>query len=361
MSEGPGYWANLQRGQLLRQSGRDSDACKYFKEAIQADPEQPQAYLELALALSQSRANQSESLRAVDRAVTLAPHSAHFMGNKAFLLSHFAKYKEALAVASQALSIDPNSLVALLAQANAYTKTAQWVKAEHATRRMLEIDAQNINALNLLAQALRFQRRLRESRELTARILAMVPNDSFGQTNAGYGALNVHDHRRANQHFLNALRVNPFSEHARLGLLQSLRERVWIYRTNLKLILFFNNKKAAKLLKLAIIFLSAATFGIFLAVPLIYFFFAGTLQPISNFFLLLEPSGRRALTGWEKFRAVLTGILALVVILLFAFTPMHSISIILTAYLLVFALGVYGPQWADVRRARREERLVAEG
>ncbi len=361
MSERPGYLASLQRGQLLRQSGRDSDACQYFKEAIQADPEQPQAYLELALSLSSLRGGQTDSLRAVDRAVALAPNSAHFMGNKAFLLSHFGKYKEALAFASQALSNDPDSFIALLAQANAYTRTAEWVKAERSARRILEIDAQNLNGLNLLAQSLRFQHQHRESREITATILALVPNDAFGQTNAGYGALNVRDHRRANQHFLNALRVDPYSEQARFGLLQSLRERVWIYRTNLRVLLLFNDREALKLLKLAFVLLSALTLGLFLAIPFLYLLLALTLQPVSNFFLLLEPTGRRALTRGEKFRAMLTGLLALVLILFFAFTRLHVISIIVSGYLLVFAVGVYWPQWADARRARLEEKLIAKG
>ncbi len=360
MSERPGYSASLQRGQLLRQSGRDSEACQYFKKAIEADPEQPQAYLELALSLSNLPGGQTDSLRAVDRAVALAPESAYFIGNKAFLLSHFGKYKEALAVAGHALSSDPNSFIAHLAQANAYTKTAEWVKAEHSTRRMLEIDAQNINALNLLAQSLRFQRRYRESRETTARILALVPNDAFGQTNAGYGALNVHDHRRANQHFLNALRVDPYSEHARFGLLQSLRERVWIYRINLRVLLLFNDKEALKLLKLAFVLLSALTLGLFLVFPFLYLLLALTLQPVSNFFLLMEPTGRRALTRGEKFRATLTGLLALGLILFFAFTRLHVISVMLGGYLLAFAVGVYWPQWADARRASREEKLIAK-
>ena len=360
MSLGPGYEANLHRGQLLRESARFADACKFLSAAIEADPEQPQAYLELALARSGLPGQMRESLAAVDRAVALAPNSAHFLGYKAYLLSRFGRQKEAMAAAESALKLDPNSHIALLGLANAYTKTSQWFLAERIACRMLEMDADDTTALNLLAQAMRLQNRLREAREVTARILALVPNDVFGQANAGYEALVVGDHRRANRHFLEALRLDPHYEHARRGLLQSLRARNWLYRVNVRLISLYNrDQKPRGLLLVFLVFLSIATGGLIIMLWFLYILFALTLMPISNFFLLAEPAGRRALTRRERAMAIFYGVLIFAVLAWLACSRFHFLFFFAAGYIGMFALGVYVPQAMDWWRARREEKLLA--
>jgi hypothetical protein len=297
-----------------------------------------------------------ESLRAIDRAVSLDPESAHFLGYKAYLLSHFANYPEALRVADTALQRDPARRIALLGRANAFTKTGQWAKAERAARRMLELAPGDTAALNLLAQALRFQDRHAESRAVVARILALVPEDPFGQTNAGFEALNSGDHRRANQHFLNALRVNPHSDHARRGLLQSLRARIWFYRVSLRVLTFFaGDRKRNALIKMAMAVLIIATGGLALGFVLLYLIVGLTLQPVSNFFLLLEPAGRRALTFREKGWAIFTGFVALGLVAFFLAVRVPFPAFVILGYLALFALGVYLPQWADAWRRSGKE------
>ena len=363
MSAEFGYEANLQRGQVLRESGRYKDACTFLREAIQADPQEPQPYLELALALSELPGGKAESLRAAERSVALAPNSAHFIGYHAYILSHFGAYQEALRVAESALRIDPNRHIALLARANAFTKTGQWLAAEQGARRMLALNAEDTGALNLLAQALRFQGRHKESREVVVQILARVPEDAFAQTNAGFEALNSDDHERANRHFVNALRINPHSDNARRGLLQSLRARMWFYRVNLKVIDFFNNiKKKSVFIRALFLFMLVVTGGLFIFFWLLYLLLAFTLQPVSNFFLLFEPTGRRALTRKERAWAVFTGVAAFLLLVLFA-ASRHwwRIDLFLGGYLTLFALGVYVPPWITAWCNRREQtRLAAE-
>lgn len=360
MSEAIGYEANLQRGQILRESGRHRDACTYLREAIQADSQQPQPYLELALALSELPGGKAESLRAAERSVALAPNSAHFIGYRAYILSHFGAYKEALQVADSALRIDPNRHIALLARANAFTKTGQWLAAEQGARRMLELNAEDTGALNLLAQALRFQGRHKESREVVARILARVPEDAFGQTNAGFEALTAGDHERANRHFVNALRLNPYSDNARRGLLQSLRARMWLYRVNLKVINFFDGiKRKSVIVRMVLIFCIIASGGLVVFAYLIYILVAGTLQPVSNFFLLFQPTGRRALTRRERAWAIVTGVIAFLLLVLFAASRFRVLDLYLGGYLALFALGVYVPQWIAAWQNRRKEARLA--
>jgi tetratricopeptide (TPR) repeat protein len=359
MSEGLGYQPNLLRGQMLRQAGRYQDACKFLREAIQADPEQPEAYLELALSESGLPGRERESLRTIDRGVSLDPQSARMLGYKAYILSQAKKYKEALAVGNRALAMDPGSYIALLALANTETKLSRWPRAEALARRMLENFPGDTSALNLLAQAVRRQDRLPESREIVTQILATVPNDAFGQTNAGYQALRANDHRRANVHFLHALRAEPDLDSARLGLLQSLRERIWIYRANVRILRFCGEtKKREVLVKLAIILLTALTAGIFLGFLILYFALALTLKPMSDLFLLLEPTGRHALTRRQKGWAFCTGLLAILVLGLLAVAHLYLLCALGAGYLFLFGLGIYLPQWSDARSAQKEETLA---
>ena len=359
MSGGTAYWANLRRGQMLRQAGRYKEACDFLGAAIQAEAELPQPYLEMALALSELPGKRKEALQAVDRAVSLAPESDHFLGYKAYLLSRFGRHKEALDFAQRALSLSPLSHIGLLAQANAYTKLGQWTKAEESARRMLELDAEDTAALNLLAQSLRLQKRFREGSEVLHQILARVPEDAFGQANAGYEALRVGDHRRANEHFLSALRVDPKYEHARRGLVESLRSRVWIYRMTQKVQnLLQGGKYYGSGFRIGIVVLVMATGGIFFLVFLLYALIAMTLKPISDFFLLLEPMGRHALTIYERRASLFAGAVGTFFLVLLAVAGLPQLLVIFCVYLAFFALCVYVPQWNDAHRARQEQQAM---
>jgi tetratricopeptide (TPR) repeat protein len=362
MSGDVGYEANLRRGQVLREGGRFRDACTYLREAIAADPQQPQPYLELALALAELPNSRKESLAAVARAVSLEPNSARFLGYEAYLLSHFGSHKEALEKTTTALQRDPACRIAWLAQANAHTKLRNWYLAEMAARRMLELNAEDTAAMNLLAQALRLGGKHKESREVITRILARIPEDDFAQTNAGFEALNAGDHVRAKCHFLAALRVNPHSDHARRGLLQSLRARIWFYRVNLRIFDFYGDLRQKSIwLQMLVAFLLVGTGGAVLILWTMYILLSFTLQPVSNFFLLLEPVGRRALTRKERNWAFVTGALsALALFFLTRYRALHFFAYVWGAYLGLFALGVYLPQALDAVRFWRERRAVGK-
>ena len=104
---------------------------------------------------------------------------------------------------------------------------------------------------------------------------------------------------------------------------------------------------------------SIATGGVIFGLFLLYIIVAITLQPISNFFLLLEPTGRRALTRKERGWAIFTGVVIAGLLGLCMATRLYPLVIAMAVYLALFALGVYLPQFIDWWRARREERLLA--
>jgi choline-glycine betaine transporter len=108
------------------------------------------------------------------------------------------------------------------------------------------------------------------------------------------------------------------------------------------------------------VILNIATGGLIFALLVLYFIFAVTLQPLSNFFLLFHRAGRRALTRKEWCWAVFTGVIAISLLMVAVVTRLAGLVIFLGVYLLLFALSVLLPQFVDAGHARREERLVAK-
>ena len=361
MSERVGYEANLQRGQMLRQSGRFDDACRYLGEAIQAAPDQPQPYLELALAQSEIPGKKADSLRSIDRAVALDPVSGRILGFKAYLISHFGRHKEALAIARDALKLDPLCYITLLAHANAYTKLGDWRNAELYSRRILQTYPEDSSALNLLSQALRFLDRPGESQAVLVRILARVPNDPFAQTNAGYEALKVYDPVRAEIHFRNALRVDPFFEHARRGFLQSLRLRSWLFRLNSRLLnLYDRGRYRNALLRVLIVFAIAASGGIILAFVFIYLMGALTLLPLANFCLYFRSDARPLLNRKEKVRALAAGVIEILILSLCLLEQWWWPAALLASYMILLGLSLLAPGWMVAFKARRQMRATLD-
>jgi tetratricopeptide (TPR) repeat protein len=327
--------------------------CWYLGEAIQAKPDEPDAYLELALAEGAQVGRKTESLRAIDRALALAPTSARILGYKGYLLSHYGKHREALELARQAEQMDPFCYSALLARANAHTKLAQWSDAERAARRMLEVFPGDMGGMNLLAQAVRLQGRSKESKEIVRQILARVPNDAFGHTNAGYEALKTGDYQRAMHHFLQTLRQEPTHEHARLGLMQALRSRSPVYRFVFLLLtpIMEMGEKLGRILGI----LCVLTFGFLLAPVVLYLAMAFTIQPISNLFLLFDPLGRKALSKKERGWAYFVGALFFILLLVLALAKLTPALILFGGYFALLGASALFAQQLEARRARREK------
>jgi tetratricopeptide (TPR) repeat protein len=96
-----------------------------------------------------------------------------------------------------------------------------------------------------------------ESSTVTASVLARTPDNAMAQSNAGWAALEAGDHKSANEHFLQALRIDPGYDYARSGLLHSFNSRVWIYRMYFKFIAWMGkHTKGMRYLFIALIYIA---------------------------------------------------------------------------------------------------------
>jgi tetratricopeptide (TPR) repeat protein len=316
------YQANLQRGEMLRNQSRHAEAEKYLQQAITEQPSNAEGYYQLAFCYCNWSNHGQKALDTIDRALSLDPNRAEFYSLWAWILGNLGKQKDAIQVADHALEINPHSILALNAQTRAYSALHDWKQAEAHARRTLALNSRNELAANLLAQALRQQDRLQESDAVTASLLAQVPDNAMAQCNAGWSALQAGDHRRANQHFLEALRLDPDYDYARRGLLHSFNSKVWIYRIYFQFVAWLGkHRKGMRYFLLAVIYVVyrlvitelRAEFGeqsvywIFVVVAL-YFIIFGFGRSFGNFFLLFDRFARHALNPKEKRLSILVAI-----------------------------------------------------
>jgi tetratricopeptide (TPR) repeat protein len=315
----PGYQANLQRGELLRQQGRHAEAEQYIQQAIAEQPNSPEGYYELAFCYCNWDGHSPKALGSIDRAISFAPNRAEFFALRAWILGNLDKDREAIQVAEQALALNPSSILALNAQTRARIGLSDWKLAEENARHTLTIAPRNATASNYLAVALRQQGKLGESEAVSADLLARVPDNAVAQSNAGWSALQAGDHQRANRHFMEALRLDPNCDYARKGLLHSFNSRVWIYRIYFQFIAWLGrHRKGMRYFFIAVVYVVyrvvvtglRTEFGgegvhwafVVMALYLVIFGFG---RSFANLFLLLDPFARYALTrkemGWSCF------------------------------------------------------------
>jgi hypothetical protein len=190
----------------------------------------------------------------------------------------------------------------------------KWALAEQSARQALALDADNSAAANQLAQALRLQNKQAENATHLAGMLARDPENAFTHANAGWAALQRGEHREAETHFREALRLDPDFEYARDGLLNSFRARSPIYRAYLKYT--FAMQRLSRGARWAVIL--GLYFGVKVArfIPggivlvALYFLFVlwvWVARPVGNFLLLFDSFAKFALRPREKTEAAIVG------------------------------------------------------
>ncbi|MCE9609779.1 MAG: tetratricopeptide repeat protein [Chthoniobacter sp.] len=314
MSDAFGLRPQIMRGLQLRDLGRYADAENCFREALAQEPNDAFALHQLAACQLQLPKRQSDALATIDRAIGLEPNDAEHHVLRSYILSIIDRPKDGLLAAQTALGLDPHSSIAFTAQAQAHLQMEQWPAAEQSARQALALDADNSSAANQLAQALRLQNKLAENASHLAGMLARDPEDAFTHANAGWAALQRGQHRAAEEHFREALRIDPDFDYARHGLLESYRARSPIYRAYLRYCFFMQRLSSGS--RWAVIIglyigsrVARAIPGgfAFVALYMLFVLWVWVAKPVGNFFLLFDSFARYALRPDEKREAAAVG------------------------------------------------------
>lgn len=312
--------SELSHGLLLQDQGRLEEAEACFYGVLAREPDNDFVYGRLALCQMSQPGKKRRALDTIGEAIRLRADESFYFSVRAIILGELHLGKEALEAAETAVRISPEDTFALSAKANAYCAMDRWAEAEEWSRRALALDGDNAMAANILAHTLRLQGKHQLNAEAVERLLAADPEDSFAHVNAGWSALQAKEPPRAEQHFREALRLDPESDMAREGLLESFRARSGFYRAYLSYCFFMQRFTEGKQW---MIFLGAfaiyqisrkylATInpvysGVLVALWLGLVLWVWLAPGIGNFLILLDRSARLALKPAERHQGIAVG------------------------------------------------------
>jgi Tfp pilus assembly protein PilF len=304
----------LLRGLQLKELGRYTDAESAFMEALAQEPNDAFVLHQLAGCQWQIPGRYKDALQTINQAIALEPNESGHHVLRAFILCVLDRPKEALAASRMALGLDPNDSSAFAAEAQAHLQMENWPLAEKSARQALSLDADNSAAANQLAQVLRLQNKQAENAAHLAGMLARDPDDAFTHANAGWAALQRGEHRAAEVHFREALRLDPDFDYAREGLLNSFRARSPLYRAYLKYCFAMQRLSSGArwgvILGLYFGMQIAKRFPGGIIVVALYFVFVlwvWVARPVGNFLLLFDSFAKYALRPLEKVEAAVVG------------------------------------------------------
>jgi len=291
-----------------------------FYNVLAREPDNDFVYGRLALCQMSQPGKKRRALETIEEAIRLHPDEPFYFSVKAIILAELHRGKEALAAAEAAVRLNPDDTFALSAKANAFCAMDRWAEAEEWSRRALALDGDNAMAANILAHTLRMQGKRQLNTEAVERLLAADPEDSFAHVNAGWSALHSRDQGRAEQHFREALRLDPESDMAREGLLEAFRARSWFYRAYLSYCFFMQRYTEGKqwMIFLGAFFiyqvsrhylesLNPVYAGVLVAVWLGLVLWVWLAPGIGNFLILLDRSARLALKPGERHQGIAVG------------------------------------------------------
>ena len=322
----PSPEAAFARGRLLQSHHRMQEAIACYQQALELDAHHTPSFIMLALCWMQEDDTAPKSTDAAQRAVALEPENPFARSVLALALNATAKdgqtaaIKAALQQAEEAVNLDPDSDFSHAVLARLHLRLRDYPQAEASARAALSLDTENTMAAEVLSAALLLQKKDGDNQDLINYQLQRNAEDDSAHTGAGWMAVMQGDHKKANQHFLEALRLNPMNENARLGLIESFRARSWPYRLQLKFAHFMNQftegRQTAimlggfvcyKLLSSYLKTVSPVLAAVVIGAWLLFALWAHLARGFSSAFIVMDRFARQALRPREYWEGVVVG------------------------------------------------------
>jgi tetratricopeptide (TPR) repeat protein len=317
--------AHFQRGLMLYQQARFEDAERELGFALGQNPEDAWALALLGACRAQSN-KYDEAVALGRRAIGLNPDSADIRHLVARI--HFQRndLDAVLETVNDALAIDPHSANCYSLRAAVHARRRHWKPALADIDTALELDPRNVEALNIRSLAQRGLGNTSGAEADLVEALQLTPEDARSHANLGWSYLENHNLEQAEKHFREALRLDPELEWARVGVLETTKAKVPIYRWILSYFLSMQRLTAGKqwAILIGLFVLAQVAGGLATSYPaiaplvqpllILYALFCVATwfaMPLSNAMLLFHPLGRMALSAAERVEAaVVAGLIA---------------------------------------------------
>lgn len=235
--------AYLDRARLLLAQSRPADAELESMRALAQQPDDPSALALLALSrIEQDK--RTEALEAARQAVGVAPDQPFLHYVHAHVLRNMDRSDEAFRAIHEALRLDPADADSFALLSSIELGRNRWPAALDAAEKALALNAEHVGAANLRAMALVRLGRKAEAMQSVDYALDRAPENAFSHANQGWNCLHRNDPRKAQEHFREALRLDPNLDYAREGMLEALKARNPVYRVMLAYFLWLGRQSA---------------------------------------------------------------------------------------------------------------------
>jgi tetratricopeptide (TPR) repeat protein len=187
-----------------------------------------------------------------------------------------------------------------------------WSAALADAEAALALNPEHVQSANLRAMALVRLGRKSEAAATVNYALERAPENAFSHANQGWTCLHQNDPRKAQEHFREALRLDPEMEFARQGMLEALKARNPIYRGMLAYYLWIGRKSGrgqwafviGTIIVLNLVRGSARILGgafwVLVVAFYLFIYLSWTARPMFNLLLRLDRFGRCVLSHDER-------------------------------------------------------------
>ncbi|MFQ3574945.1 MAG: hypothetical protein SNJ77_00760, partial [Cytophagales bacterium] len=249
-----------------------------------------------------------------------------------------------------AISISPNQAEFYTLLSKIYYLRKNFEQSLMFSEKALELDSQNLDALNTMSLALIKLKRSKESFKTIEGALSEDPNNPYTHASYGWNLLETGDHKKALLHFQESLKIDPTLEVSKEGMKEAIKAGNFLYRIFLKY-QFWMSKLTSKyqwgviigiwMLSKILNEVSERNQSLSPFINPIIYLFAGAvlltwlIVPISNVFLRFNRYGDYLLKPFEKKNANLVAVCLL-----------FSLFCFLIGYLADFGYLVYAGVFA---------------
>ncbi|MDB5047404.1 MAG: hypothetical protein JWO30_475 [Fibrobacteres bacterium] len=235
---------DIERAQLLINQSRFDMAERELRAALSQDPDDFRAHALLAYCLLRL-ARPKDALEEANLAVAKEPAAPYARYIQALTLMESGRREDAKAAAREAIQLDPADADYFALLGGLHLDGKNWNEALKSAESALLLDAENVQGANVRAAALVKLGRGAEAGLTLDSALAREPESAVTHANMGWTLLERGDHKKALEHFREALRLEPDQEWAREGIVESMKARNPLYRLMLQYF-FFMSKLPAK-------------------------------------------------------------------------------------------------------------------
>lgn len=233
----------ISKVEILIQQQKFAEAEKIIADLLAGDAHNIH-FLSLLAEVNLQQGNYDKANIIVDDAIGLSPDSPWLFYIKSRIAAQQNKLSEAEQFIQQSITLDPYDADYFAFLANIKLARKQFAEALEMANRGLEIDSENLLALNARSTALNKLNRKEESFSTIEGALREDPNNAYTHANYGWGLLEKGDHKKALIHFKEALANKPDYQYAQAGMLQAIKAANPVYRVFLKYAFWMGNLTA---------------------------------------------------------------------------------------------------------------------